>query len=76
MHLLPPYSMLVASLLGYSWPPLPDIAFSNLAQHYEIKKNKMENLNKDGLDPRSSDESDNDSDNDFNIETENYESNE
>ena len=36
----------------------------------------MENLNKDGLDPRSSDESDNDSDNDFNIETENYESNE
>ena len=36
----------------------------------------MENLNNDGLDPSSSDESDNDSDNDSNIGTENDESNE
>ena len=31
---------------------------------YEIKKNKMENLINDDLDPSSSDESDNESDND------------
>ena len=36
----------------------------------------MENLNNDGLEPSSSDESDNDSDNDSNIGTENDESNE
>ena len=33
LHPLPPYSMLVAGLLAHSWPPVPDIAFSDLAQH-------------------------------------------
>ena len=28
-----PYSMFVANVLGYLWPPLPGIAFLDLAQH-------------------------------------------
>ena len=36
---------------------------------YEIKKNKMENLINDDLDPSSSDESDNESDNGSDDET-------
>ena len=46
---------------------------------YEIKKNKMENLINDNLDPSSSVESDNEShnecDNESNNESDNYESN-
>ena len=42
---------------------------------YEIKKNKMENLINDDLDPSSSDEPDNESDNEIDNESENYESN-
>ena len=42
---------------------------------YEIKKNKMENLINDDLDPSSSDEPDNESDNEIDNESDNYESN-
>ena len=42
---------------------------------YEIKKNKMENLINDDLDPSSSDESDNESDNESDYESDNDESN-
>ena len=38
---------------------------------HEIKKNKMENLINDDLDPNSSDEPDNESDNKFDKETDN-----
>ena len=43
---------------------------------YEPKKIKMENLIDDGLEKRSSDESDSESDNDSNDEEDNDESNE
>ena len=38
---------------------------------YKIKKNKMENLMNDDLDPSSSDESDNESENRFDNESDN-----
>ena len=43
---------------------------------YEIKKNKMENLINDDLDPSSYDESDNESDNEIDNESDNDETNE
>ena len=42
---------------------------------YEIKKNKMENLINDDLDPSSSDEADNKCDNEFDNGSDNDESN-
>ena len=43
---------------------------------YEIKKNKMENLINDDLDPSSYDESDNESDNETDNESDDAESDE